>query len=147
MLSEAEAAGPVSVCTLSATASMNPPLPTNLVLSTQQITDFVVHTDLDDFPDIDTTVEKVLVEAEVAGPVSVCSPSAPASMNPPLSESAITNHANIKRQMLACVQGTSAARVYGSPKSDKAVAASCRPRAGTAGFCQAKCHSALSLGR
>ena len=50
VLSEAEAAGPVSVRTLSAPASTNPPLPTNLVLSMQQIADFVVHTDFDDFP-------------------------------------------------------------------------------------------------
>ena len=70
-----------------------------------------MQTDFDrfnDFPDIDATVEKVLVEAEVAGPVSLCSPSAPASTvtNPPL----------------PTMPGTSAARVYGSPKSDKAVA-------------------------
>ena len=50
VLSEAEAAGPVFVRTLSDPASTNPPLPTNLVLSTQQIADFVVHTDFDDFP-------------------------------------------------------------------------------------------------
>ena len=84
--------------TPSAPASTNPPLPTNLVLSTQQIADFLVQTDFDrfnDFPDIDATVEKVLVEAEVAGPVSLCSP-----MQCPCEhrdESAITNHANICR--------------------------------------------------
>ena len=123
VLSEAEAAGPVSVRTPSAPASTNTPLPTNLVLSTQQIADFLVHTDFDrfnDFPDIDATIEKVLVEAEVAGPVSVCSPSAPASTNPPLPTMLTSAACAASRE--ACVQGTSAARVYGSPKSDKAVA-------------------------
>ena len=74
VLSEAKAAGPVFAHTLSAPVSTNPPLPTNWVLSTQQIADFVVHTDFDDFPDINVTVEKLLVEAEVAGPVSLRGP-------------------------------------------------------------------------
>ena len=62
-------------------------LTANFALSTQQTADFLVDKDFDtfnDFPDIDTTVEKVLVEAEVASPVSMCSPSAPASTNSPL---------------------------------------------------------------
>ena len=120
VLSEAKAAAPVSMHTLSAPASTNPPLPINLVLSTQQIAYFVVHTDFDDFPDINATVEKLPVEAKVAGPVSVCSPSAPASMNPPLPTMPTSAACAASRK--ACIQGTSAARVYGSPKSDKAVA-------------------------
>jgi len=62
-------------------------LTANFALSTQQTADFLVDTDFDmfnDFPDIHATVEKVLVEAEAAGPVSVCSPSDPASMNLPI---------------------------------------------------------------
>ena len=123
VLSEAEAAGPVSVRTSSAPASTNPPLQTNLVLSTQQIADFLVHTDFNrfnDFLDIDATVEKVLVEAEVAGPVSMYSPSAPVSTNPPLPTMPTSAACAACRE--ACIQGTSATRVYGSPKSDKAVA-------------------------
>jgi len=52
-----------------------------------QQTDLLVDTDFDmfnDFPDIDATDEKVLVEAEAADLVSVCSPSDPASMNLPI---------------------------------------------------------------
>jgi len=61
-------------------------LTANFVLSMQQ-TDLLVDTDFDmfnDFPDIDATDEKVLVEAEAADLVSVCSPSDPASMNLPI---------------------------------------------------------------
>ena len=135
-------------------------LTANFALSTQQTADFLVDKNFDtfnDFPDIDATVEKVLVEAEVAGPVSMCSPSAPASTNPPLPTMPTSACAASQE---ACVQGTSATCVYGSPKSDKAVPRKprCRltgqsecgssgPRAGTAGFCQAKIHSVLSLGR
>ena len=106
--------------TPSAPESTNPPSPTNLVLSTQQIADFLVHTDFDrfnDFPDIDTTVEKVLVEAEVAGPVSVCSPSAPVSINPPLPTMPTSVAWAASRE--ACVQGTSAARVYKNKPTNK----------------------------
>ena len=63
-------------------------LTANFALSTQQTADFLVDKDFDtfnDFPDIDTTVEKVLSEAEAAGPVSVRTLSAPEH------ESAITN--------------------------------------------------------
>jgi len=52
-----------------------------------QQTDLLVDTDFDmfnDFPDIDATDEKVLVEAGAADLVSVCSPSDPASMNLPI---------------------------------------------------------------
>ena len=67
VLSEAGAAGLVPMRTASAPASTNPPLPTNLVLSTQQTTDFLVDTDFDsNFADTDATVEKVLVEAEAS---------------------------------------------------------------------------------
>ena len=62
-------------------------LTANFALSTQQTADFLVDKDFDafnDFPDIDATVEKVLSEAEAGGPVSVRTPSAPASANPPL---------------------------------------------------------------
>ena len=62
-------------------------LTADFALSTQQTADFLVDKDFDtfnDFPDIDATVEKVLSEAEAAGPVSVRTPSAPASTNPPL---------------------------------------------------------------
>ena len=62
-------------------------LTANFALSTQQTADFLVDEDFDtfnDFPDIDATVEKVLSEAEAGGPVSVRTPSAPASANPPL---------------------------------------------------------------
>ena len=74
-----------------------------------------MQTDFDrfnDFPDIDATVEKVLVEAEVAGPVSLCSPSAPASTvtNPPLPTMPTSAACAAIRE--ACVQGTSAARVW-----------------------------------
>ena len=58
-------------------------------LSTQQTADFLVDKDFgtfNDFPDMDATVEKVLSEAEAAGPVSVRTLSAPAS-----TISAITN--------------------------------------------------------
>ena len=81
-----------------------------------------MHTDfnrLNDFPDIDATVEKVLVEAEVAGPVSVCSPSAPVSTNPPLSTMPTSATCVASRE--ACVQAQ-LPPVYGSLKSDKAVA-------------------------
>ena len=89
----------------------------------QQTADFLVDKDFDtlnDLPDIDATVEKVLVEAEVAGPVSVCSPSAPVSTNLPLPTMPTSAACAASRE--ACVKGTSVARVYGSPKLDKAVA-------------------------
>ena len=89
----------------------------------QQTADFLVDTDFDmfnDFPDIHATVEKVLVEAEAAGPVSVCSPSDPASTNSPLPTVPIS--AACTRSREACVQRTSADCVYCSPKSDKDVA-------------------------
>jgi len=73
-----------------------------------------------DFPDIDSTVERVLVEAEAAGPVSVCSPSDPASMNLPLPT--MPTSAACTRSHEACVQRTSADCVYGSLKLDKDVA-------------------------
>ena len=79
----------------------------------QQTTDFLVDTDFDmfnDFPDIHATVEKVLVEAEAAGPVSVCSPSDPASTNPPLPTVPLS--ATCTRSHEACVQRTSADHVY-----------------------------------
>jgi len=56
-------------------------LTANFALPTQQ-TDFLVDMDFDmfnDFPDINATVEKVLVEAKAVDLVSVCSPSDPAS--------------------------------------------------------------------
>jgi len=98
-------------------------LTANFALSTQQTADFLVDTDFDmfnDFPDIHATVEKVLVEAEAAGPVSVCSPSDPASTNPPLPTVPIS--ATCTRSREACVHRTSADNVYGLPKRDKAVA-------------------------
>ena len=54
-----------------------------------------MHTDfnrLNDFPDIDATVEKVLVEAELAGPVLRVLSQCPCEH-----ESALTNDANICR--------------------------------------------------
>ena len=84
-----------------------------------------MQTDFDrfnDFPDIDATVEKVLAEAEVAGPVSLCPPSPPASTVTNPSSPTMPTSAACAASREACVQGTSAARVYGSPKSDKAVA-------------------------
>ena len=98
-------------------------LTANFALSTQQTADFLVDMDFDtfnDFPDINATVEKVLVGAEAAGPVSVCSPSDPASTNPPLPT--VPTSAACTRSREACVQRTSADRVYCSPKSDKDVA-------------------------
>ena len=98
-------------------------LTANFALSMQQTADFLVDTDFDmfnDFPDIHATVEKVLVEAEAAGPVSVCSPSDPASTNSPLPTVPIS--AACTRSREACVQRTSADCVYCSPKSDKDVA-------------------------
>ena len=100
-------------------------LTANFALSTQQTADFLVDMDFDtfnDFPDINATVEKVLVGAEAAGPVSVCSPSDPASTNPPLPT--VPTSAACTRSREACVQHTSAdcVHVYGLPKRDKAVA-------------------------
>ena len=98
-------------------------LTANFALSTQQTADFLVDMDFDmfnDFPDINTTVEKVLVEAEAAGLDSLCSPSDPASTNPPLPT--MPTSAACTRSREACVQRTSANCVYGLPKSDKDVA-------------------------
>ena len=98
-------------------------LTANFALSTQQTADFLVDMDFDtfnDFPDINATVEKVLVGAEAAGPVSVCSPSDPASMNLPLPT--MPTSAACTRSHEACVQRTSADCVYGSLKLDKDVA-------------------------
>jgi len=97
-------------------------LTANFALSTQQ-TDFLVDTDFDmfnNFPDVDATFEKVLVEAEAADLVFVCSPSDPASTNLPLPT--VPTSAACTRSREACVQRTSADHVYGSLKSDKDVA-------------------------
>jgi len=89
-------------------------LTSNFALSTQQTADFLVDTEFDMFNDFPANVEKVLVEAEAAGPVSVCSPSDPASTNLPLPT--VPTSAACTRNRKACVQRTSADRVYCSIK-------------------------------
>ncbi len=91
-------------------------LTTNFALSTQQMVDFVDR--FHDFPAMDASVEKLLGEAEEAGSVpTTVVQSLTLCMNlPPL--------AAVPCPIVSCkadVQPSTSGRVYGSPKSEKAV--------------------------